>query len=208
MNFKVERRCIYMSHYYVNDNNLRSDKHIVSYTYKGNILKYNADNGVFSKDRVDFGTNVLLNALPDIEDNKKVLDVGCGYGAIGIAVAKSNKKIMVEMVDVNERAVDLAKENINLNKVDNVKVYLSNLYENVEDTFDYIISNPPIRAGKEIVHGVAKEGYKYLNKGGKIYLVIQKKQGSPSLEKCLFEVFGNVKVVDKKNGYFILMSEK
>ena len=188
-----------MSHYYVNDNNLRSNKHIVTYTYKGNVLKYNADNGVFSKERVDFGTNVLLNALPDFPDGARVLDVGSGYGVIGIAIAKSNKKIMVEMVDVNERAVDLAKENINLNKVDNVKVYLSNLYEKVEGTFDYIISNPPIRAGKEIVHGVVKEGYKYLNNGGKIYLVIQKKQGSPSLEKCLFEVFGNVETVDKRH---------
>ena len=197
-----------MSHYYVNDNNLKSDKHIVTYTYKGNVLKYNADNGVFSKDRVDFGTNVLLNALPDIEDNKKVLDVGCGYGVIGIAIAKSNKKIMVEMVDVNERAVDLAKENINLNKVDNVKVYLSNLYEKVEGTFDYIISNPPIRAGKEIVHGVAACGYEHLKVGGKIYLVIQKKQGAPSLEKKLLEVFGNVETVDKRNGYFVLMAKK
>ena len=197
-----------MSHYYVNDNNLKSDKHIVTYTYKGNVLKYNADNGVFSKDRVDFGTNVLLNALPDIEDNKKILDVGCGYGVIGIAIAKSNKKIMAEMVDVNERAVDLAKENINLNKVDNVKVYLSNLYEKVEGTFDYIISNPPIRAGKEIVHGVAACGYEHLKAGGKIYLVIQKKQGAPSLEKKLLEVFGNVETVDKRNGYFVLMAKK
>ena len=197
-----------MSHYYVNDNNLKSDKHLVTYTYKGNVLKYNADHGVFSKDRVDFGTNVLLNSLPDIGDKKSVLDVGCGYGVVGIAIAKSNPNITVEMIDVNERAVDLAKENINLNKVDNVKVYLSNLYEKVKGTFDYIISNPPIRAGKEIVHGVAKEGYKYLNKGGKIYLVIQKKQGSPSLEKCLFEVFGNVETVDKRNGYFVLMAKK
>ena len=197
-----------MSHYYVNDNNLKSEKHIVTYTYKGNVLKYNADNGVFSKDRVDFGTNVLLNALPDIEDGKGVLDVGCGYGVIGIAVAKSNPKIKVEMVDVNERAINLTKENINLNKANNAKAYISNLYDNVSGTFDYIISNPPIRAGKEIVHGVARNGYEHLNKGGKIYLVIQRKQGAPSLEKCLNEVFGNATVVDKKNGYFILMSEK
>ena len=197
-----------MSHYYVNDNNLRSDKHIVTYTYKGNVLKYNADNGVFSKERVDFGTNVLLNALPDFPDGARVLDVGSGYGVIGIAIAKSNAKIRVEMVDVNERAVSLAKENISLNKANNANVYLSNLYENVEGTFDYIISNPPIRAGKEIVHGVVKDGFKHLNEGGKIYLVIQKKQGSPSLEKCMFEVFGNVETIDKKNGYFVLMSKK
>ena len=197
-----------MSHYYETDNNLRSDKHFVTYTYKGNVLKYNADNGVFSKDRVDFGTNVLLNALPDIENNAKVLDVGCGYGVIGIAIARSNPAIDVTMVDVNERALALTNENIKLNNVKNAKAVLSNLYESIDGEFDYIISNPPIRAGKEIVHGVAVGGYDHLKEGGRIYLVIQKKQGAPSLEKRLEEVFGNVETVDKRNGYFVLMAEK
>lgn len=197
-----------MSHYYETDNNLKSDKHYVTYTYKGSVIKYNADNGVFSKERVDFGTNVLLNALPDIEDGARVLDVGCGYGVIGIAIAKSNKKINVEMVDVNERAVSLTNENIKLNGCNNAKAYISSLYENVDGEFDYIISNPPIRAGKDIVHGVAIDGYDHLKEGGKIYLVIQKKQGAPSLEKRLEEVFGNVETVDKKNGYFVLMAKK
>ena len=197
-----------MSHYYTNDQNLKSEKRYVIYTYKGNVLKYIADNGVFSKDRVDFGTNVLINALPDIANNKKVLDVGCGYGVIGIALAKANSSINVEMIDVNERAINLVKENIKLNGLKNVNAYLSNLYENVKDSFDYIISNPPIRAGKDIVHGVIEKGYDHLDVGGEIYVVIQKKQGAPSLEKKMEEVYGNVKTVDKKNGYFILMSKK
>ena len=197
-----------MSHYFVNDQSLKSDKHLVTYTYKGNVIKYNADNGVFSKDRVDFGTNVLLNALPDIENNAKVLDVGCGYGVIGIALARSNPAIDVTMVDVNERAVALTEENIKLNNVKNAKVLLSSLYEKIEGEFDYIISNPPIRAGKEIVHGVVVKGYEHLKEGGKIYLVIQKKQGAPSLEKRLEEVFGNVETADKRNGYFVLMAKK
>lgn len=197
-----------MSHYFVNDQSLKSDKHFVTYTYKGSVIKYNADNGVFSKDRVDFGTNVLLNALPDIENNAKVLDVGCGYGVIGIAIARSNPAIDVTMVDVNERALALTNENIKLNNVKNAKAVLSNLYESIDGEFDYIISNPPIRAGKEIVHGVAVGGYDHLKEGGSIYLVIQKKQGAPSLEKRLEEVFGNVKTVDKRNGYFVLMAKK
>ena len=197
-----------MSHYFVNDQSLKSDKHFVTYTYKGNVIKYNADNGVFSKDRVDFGTNVLLNALPDIENNAKVLDIGCGYGVIGIAIARSNPAIDVTMVDVNERALALTNENIKLNNVKNAKVVLSSLYENIDGEFDYIISNPPIRAGKEIVHGVAVGGYDHLKEGGRIYLVIQKKQGAPSLEKKIEEVFGNVETVDKRNGYFVLMAKR
>ena len=197
-----------MSHYYTNDSNLKSDKHYVTYTYKGNVLKYSSDNGVFSKDRVDFGTNVLLNALPDIENGKRVIDVGCGYGVIGIAIAKSNPTLDVLMVDVNERAIDLVKENIHINKCDNAKVLLSSLFKNVEGTFDYIISNPPIRAGKDIVHGVIIDGYNYLNTGGKVFVVIQKKQGAPSLEKKMQEIFGNVETIDKKNGYFVFSSIK
>ena len=197
-----------MSHYYETDNNLKSNKRFVTYTFKGNVIKYNADNGVFSKDRVDFGTNVLLNALPNIEDGKKVLDVGCGYGVIGIALAKSNPKIIVEMIDVNERAVNLVKENIKLNGLKNANAYLSNLYENVNDSFDYIISNPPIRAGKDVVHGVVVNGYDHLNTGGVVIVVIQKKQGAPSLEKKMEEIYGNVETLDKKNGYFVLLSRK
>lgn len=197
-----------MSHYFATDNNLKSDKRYVSYTFKGNVLRYCSDNGVFSKDRVDFGTNVLLNALPDIDCNKKVLDVGCGYGVIGIAIAKSNNSISVDMIDVNERAINLVKENIKLNKVDNAKVFSSNLYQNINNKYDYIISNPPIRAGKDVVHGVVVDGYDHLNDGGAVIVVIQKKQGAPTLEKKMKEIYGNVETLDKKNGYFVLMARK
>ena len=197
-----------MSHYYTTDNNLSSNIKEVEYTYRGNKLKYLVDNGVFSKDRVDFGTNVLLQNLPIFKDNSKVLDVGCGYGAIGLPVAKSNKTILVEMVDVNLRAVELVKENIRINKAFNAMVYESNLYDNVKGEFDYIISNPPIRAGKKIVFGVVDDGFNHLVDGGEIYVVIQKKQGAPSLLKEMELVFGNAEIIAKESGYFIIKSIK
>ena len=197
-----------MSHYYTTDNNLSSNIKEVEYTYRGNKLKYLVDNGVFSKDRVDFGTNVLLQNLPIFKDNSKVLDVGCGYGAIGLPVAKSNKTILVEMVDVNLRAVELVKENIRINKSFNAMVYESNLYDNVKGEFDYIISNPPIRAGKKIVFGVVDDGFNHLVDGGEIYVVIQKKQGAPSLLKEMELVFGNAEIIAKESGYFIIKSIK
>lgn len=197
-----------MSHYYTNDNNLKSDVRFIEYTYKGNVIKYAVDNGVFSKDRVDFGTNVLLNSLPEFKNNAKILDVGCGYGAIGLPLAKSNKTFEVDMVDVNLRAIELVKKNITYNIINNAVVFESNLYDNVNRKYDYIISNPPIRAGKDVVHGVVIGGYDHLNDGGEIIVVIQKKQGAPSMEKKMEEVFGNVSILNKENGYFILMSKK
>ena len=139
-----------MSHYYVTDNNLSSNIKEIKYTYRGNELKYLVDNGVFSKNRVDFGTNILLQNLPVFKDNSKVLDVGCGYGTIGLAVAKSNKTLLVEMIDVNLKALELTENNQKLNKIFNVNAYESNLYENVKTKFDYIISNPPIRVVRKL----------------------------------------------------------
>lgn len=197
-----------MSHYYINDSDLSSNIKEIEYTYRGNVLKYFVDNGVFSKDRVDFGTNVLLQNLPIFKDNAKILDLGCGYGAIGLAVAKSNKTLYVEMIDVNLRAIELVKENIKINKIFNANVYESNLYDNVGSTFDYIISNPPIRAGKKIVFGIINQGFDHLNSRGEIYVVIQKKQGAPSLFKEMENVFGKAEIIAKQNGYFIIKSIK
>lgn len=198
-----------MSHYFKNDSNLGSKTNVVLYDFKGERLKFITDLGVFSKERIDFGTNVLLNSIheEDIE-NKKVLDVGCGYGIIGLSIAKRYKNSFVEMVDVNLRAIELAKQNKESNKIDNARIYESNAYERVSDLFDCILTNPPIRAGKDVVHTIVLESVKHLNEGGNIYLVIQKKQGAPSLIKEMENVFLSVEVVNKKNGYYILKGIK
>lgn len=193
-----------MSHYFVEDKNLKSDIKNIEYTFKGKNLKLISDSGVFSRDRVDFGTNVLLNSL--IIKGNRILDVGCGYGIIGISVASSDRDLEVEMIDVNDSAVTLAKINANNNKLSNIKIYKSNMYEEVSGKFDMIISNPPIRAGKAVVHGIVERGKNYLNKLGSIWVVIQKKQGASSLFEKMNNIFGNCEIVDKRNGYLILMS--
>ena len=197
-----------MGHYFINDPNLKSNKKQVKYTFLGKEIILNSDNGVFSKDRIDFGTNVLLNSLEDLSAIKTVLDVGCGIGIIGISLAAKYNNLNVQMVDVNEKAVSLTNENIILNKLKNCKSYISNVYSEVNDSFDMIISNPPIRAGKDVVHKIASEAKDHLNDKGFFYAVVQKKQGADSFKKKLEEVYGNVEIVNKDSGYIIFKSIK
>lgn len=196
-----------MSHYYENDPNLKSNIKNIDYTYYGNVINYQVDLGVFSKDRVDFGTNVLLQSLPTFT-NEKVLDVGCGYGAIGIAIAKVYLNCDVMMCDVNLRAISLTEKNIKLNNVKNAKVIESNTYENINDKYDIIITNPPIRAGKKVVMDICLNAIDHLKEDGKIYIVINKKHGAESLLKNMKERYKNVDILNKKNGYFVIEGRK
>lgn len=197
-----------MAHYFINDPNLKSNKKIIKYTFLGKESSFFTDNGIFSKDRVDFGTNVLLNSLEDLSNFETALDVGCGVGIIGISIANKYSNIKVDMIDVNEKAVSLTNENIKLNKLKNCNSYLSNVYSEVTSKYDLILSNPPIRAGKEIVHRIASEAKEHLIENGMFYAVVQKKQGADSFKKKLLEVYGNVEIVNKENGYVIFKSVK
>ncbi|MNZ43171.1 Ribosomal RNA small subunit methyltransferase C [compost metagenome] len=145
----------------------------------------------------------------DIADNAKVLDVGCGYGPIGLAAAKLAKQGHVTMVDVNARAVELARENASANGIRNVAILESNLYEAVKETdFDVVLTNPPIRAGKEIVHAIFEGAYERLTIGGSLWIVIQKKQGAPSAKQKLESLFAEVEEVTKDKGYRIYKAVK
>ena len=142
-----------MTHYFTNENNLKSEIRTIRYTNGAFSLVFNSDNGVFSKDHLDFGSKLLIETMiknvDNTDKNKSILDVGCGYGFIGISLAKIlNSKVV--MVDINKRAIHLTNMNIKENKV-NAQAFESNIYENVKEKFDVIVSNPPIRAGKNIV---------------------------------------------------------
>ena len=139
---------------------------------------------------------------------KTLLDVGCGYGTLGISLKKAYPWLHVEMVDVNERAIALANESIEHNQENDIIAYKSSVYENVKDTFDIIVSNPPIRAGKKIVFEILEKAYDHLNNQGELFIVIQKKQGAPSAKKKMEDVFGNCEIIKRDKGYFILKSVK
>ena len=168
-------------------------------------------NSVFSKSGVDFGSMLLIETV--IKENKNfngnILDMGCGYGPIGVIIAKLIEKSNVTMADVNERALELAMMNAKENKVENkVKILNSSAFENIKDKYDIIVTNPPIRAGKDVVFSFYEGAYEHLNDGGKLYVVIQKKQGAPSSKEKIMSLFGNCEVADKKSGYFIFRAEK
>ena len=168
----------------------------------GNKFIFCTDNGVFSKDGLDFGSRLLLESIPLEEVGGKVLDMGCGYGVFGIVLNKV-LSCQVDMVDVNLRALHLCDLNIKENKCINIKAFESNCYENIVSKYSCIITNPPIRAGKKIVYEIVMNARNYLEKDGKLFLVIRKEQGAKSLIADLKE-FYNVEILNRKKGFFII----
>lgn len=182
---------------------------------KSNIEKYktrifdkqfcfNTDNGVFSKSKLDFGTRCLLENLPLEEIKGEILEVGCGYGVIPIILTRTVDKIdSFDAVDVNKRALHLAEMNKKENFSPKVNFFLSNCYQNINKKYDVIISNPPIRAGKNIVYEIVMNARNYLKEDGKLFIVINKDQGAKSLYKDLEKVY-KCELINKKKGFWII----
>ena len=167
-----------------------------------NNFTFYTDNGVFSKDGLDFGSRLLLESIPLEEVGGKVLDMGCGYGVFGIVINKLTS-CYVDMVDVNLRAIHLSQINIKENHCSNINVFESNVYENIDSKYTAIITNPPIRAGKKIVYDIVMNARNYLEENGRLFLVIRKEQGAKSLIRDLESIY-NVRILEKKKGFFIL----
>ena len=190
-----------MSHYFINDKNLVSEIKPFNISINGNNFTFNTDNGVFSKGELDFGTNLLIKNVLKLGIAGDILDLGCGYGAIGIILAKLTDSV-VTMSDVNKRAIHLTKMNAKKNNV-SVNVIESDGYQNINDEFNYVISNPPIRVGKKKLYELLINSKDYLKKNGELIIVVRKEQGALSLIKDMNNYY-KVDVLDKDKGFLII----
>ena len=188
-------------HYYTENPTSAHDERQITVTALGNELTFITDAGVFSRDGLDRGTEILLNALPPLSG--RVLDLGCGWGAVGVSLGKKYPGLDIVMTDVNSRAVELSRRNLQLNGVQ-AQVVQGDSYAAVTGTFDAIITNPPIRAGKALIYSLFDQAQDRLNPGGALYIVIRKQQGAPSALKHLQETWPSAEIIDRASGYWIL----
>jgi len=195
-----------LNQYFINNENVKSERRTIDFNYNGSSFSFVSDNGVFSKDKIDYGSRLLVDTyLKNKKDIKSFLDVGSGYGFISIVLAKF-LNIAGVAVDVNRRALKLAEENAKLNKV-SVSFKESNIYECISDSFDLIITNPPIRAGKKVVLDILTGAINHLNSDGELWFVIRKDQGAKSIAKELEKLY-KLEIKEKNKGFFIFMAKK
>ena len=193
-------------HYYTNNPTSEHEERSFRAVFAGRVLAFDTDAGVFSKQHVDPGSELLCKALPDTLSGR-VLDMGCGWGAMTIMTLARFPKVQMTMADVNERALGLAVSNVEKNRM-TAKPVLSDGFEKIEGEFDAVITNPPIRAGKAVIYKMFEDAKAHLREGGSLYLVIRKQQGAPSALKFLKELYRKAEVIERDGGYWIIRCDK
>jgi 16S rRNA (guanine1207-N2)-methyltransferase len=194
-----------MNHYYTDNKDLDSDRKEFEYYFDNEVFRFTTDNGVFSKKSVDYGSYILVKSIYQKNLGSSLLDLGSGYGPIGIILKRFNPELEVEMVDVNSRAVELCKLNNSNNSTD-IKVHLCDDIERLDHKFDTIVLNPPIRAGKAVIYSLYDKSKKMLNEHGHLYIVIRKAQGAASSIKKLETLFTTVRIIARDSGYLVIDS--
>ena len=198
-----------MSHYYINDDKLESKPRLISFTMDGKTISLMSDNGVFSKNELDQGTEILIRSLLPLDLYGDILDLGCGIGTIGLTLAYLLPHVNLICVDVNTRALALAQENAKRLQISNrVRCLQSDVYSGVEGQFNYIVSNPPIRAGKKLTYAMYEGALEHLIDGGSLIIVIRKAQGALSAKAYLESIFSNVRILEKKKGFYVIQAIK
>ncbi len=193
-------------HYYSQNPNVEHDEQQVIFEVLGQKLRCTTDAGVFSRDGLDMGTRILLEAVPALQG--RILDLGCGWGPVGAAVGKAFPDTEILMTDINERAAELAKRNLAANGVKNARVVSGDGYAAVDGKFNAILLNPPIRTGKQAIYAMFADARDYLEEDGALYIVIRKQQGAESAEKYLRTLYGNVERIAREKGYWVLRCAK
>lgn len=192
-----------MEHYFTNNENLKSEINELSYTWDNYVFSFLSDNGVFSKLKIDYGSRFLLETYLKNKDTiiNNFLDVGCGYGFIGIVLSKV-LNVKGTLIDVNKRAVHLTNRNKELNKV-NIDTFVSSCYENVSDKYDLIITNPPIRAGKKVLLDILDGCKDHLSENGECWFVMRKDHGVKTMVKTLENKY-ICQIIDKSKGFYVV----
>ncbi len=198
-----------MGQYFENDSSVASKEKFIIYEINGVNISLITDNGVFSKNRVDEGSLILLKTLIPLHLSGKILDLGCGYGPIGLTLAMFSPEARVDLAEINTRALALAKRNAErLNLSQRVNCLQSDIYKSVEGPYDSIVVNPPIRAGKKVTWEMYAGAKQLLVNGGSLYIVIRKAQGAESASQYIKEVFGNITLLNRKKGYLVYQASK
>ena len=191
-------------HYYTEMPTSAHDERRIALRALGNDLTFITDAGVFSRDGLDRGTEVLLDALPALSG--RVLDLGCGWGAVGVALGRRWPALDIVMTDINSRAVELARRNLTENGV-KATVVQGDGFAAVEGRFDAIVTNPPIRAGKAVIYDLFAQARDHLKPDGALYVVIRKQQGAPSALKYLKEIYVRAETVGRGSGFHVLRAQ-
>lgn len=200
--------CVIMPQYFEKNENLIEKPMIVKYEFLGKSFSLHTNTGVFSKDKIDDGTYAFLKVLVPRHLSGKILDVGCGYGALGLTLASFEPEAYFTLIDVNERALELCKKNIKSLNLNNVTCLQSDVYQNVEGLFNSIVINPPIRAGKKVIYSMFAGAYDHLIDGGSLFIVIRKSHGAHSACDYITSIFGSCTLLKKDKGYYIYESKK
>ncbi len=202
-----------MAHYFDENPTTPSGPKTLEARFHGIDFVFTSDTAVFAKRQIDYGTKLLLDtAILDLHTRcikkGRLLDLGCGYGVIGITMKRVFPAMEVVMADVNQRAISLTGENVKTNHCPFVSIVSSDAWANIEGDFDIVITNPPVRAGKKTVFSFYDGAFEHLTPGGFLYVVLQKKQGAPSSLIHMEQLFGNCEIIEKDAGYWIMRSQK
>jgi 16S rRNA (guanine1207-N2)-methyltransferase len=193
-----------LGHYFENDADLPSKPHEIAIEMRGQAFTFITDRGVFSKNHLDEGSRILIETLSERELGNSVLDLGCGWGPVGILLALYQPSAHVTLADINARALALARSNVTKHRLQNrTTIIESDGFQAIKTMFDSIVTNPPIRAGKSVIYGFYLEAKRHLNSGGSLYLVIRKAQGAASTMAYLKTIYRHVTMVTRKRGYHV-----
>ena len=195
-----------MAHYFTDNSNLKSNET----TFKCKVFSaeytFFTDDGVFSKSHLDFGSLLLIEEFKNPETKGLLLDLGCGIGVIGITLSKEYQRD-VDFIDVNPRALDLAKKNADSYNI-NYNAYLTSGFEGIDKTYAVVVTNPPIRAGKKVIYSFFHDAYNHLEIGGELWFVMRRNHGVESAIKEIDSIYGNHEVIKRKNGFWIVKTIK